>query len=162
MQDTIYEKFLEQFKDYTVQNTTVGSQFSDDTTHGPQISKAQQEKILSYMESAKSEGARVILGGNASSEKKGYFIEPTIFADTTRDMKAVREEIFGPVAVIQAFSSEEDAVEKANDTEYGLGAAVFTKDIARGHRVAGAIEAGMVWVSLVFLDAIKCKADFCP
>jgi acyl-CoA reductase-like NAD-dependent aldehyde dehydrogenase len=115
-------------------------------THGPQISKAQQEKILSYVESAKSEGARLILGGEVSN-KQGYFVDPTIFADTKNDMKASREEVFGPFVVVQSFKSEDEVIEKANDTEYGLGAAVFTKDIVRGHRVAGEIQAGMVWVS---------------
>lgn len=145
MQDSVYEKFVEQFKEYTVQNSTSGSQFDEKTTHGPQISKVQQEKILSYVESAKSEGGRLVLGGKAGAGQ-GFFVEPTIFADTKNHMKAVREEIFGPFVVIQSFASDEDAIEKANDTEYGLGAAVFSKDIVRAHKAAGAIEAGMVWV----------------
>src|SRR5689334_22835368 len=86
VQDTIYEKFVSQFKEYTVANTSVGSQFDEGVSHGPQISKAQQDKILKYVETAKSEGARLVLGGTKSSDK-GYFIEPTIFADTTHDMK---------------------------------------------------------------------------
>ncbi|CAJ2500214.1 Uu.00g030670.m01.CDS01 [Anthostomella pinea] len=146
VQDSIYDKFLEQFKEYTIQNTTSGSQFDDKVTHGPQISKAQQEKIQSYIATAKSEGGRLLLGGNSHSGK-GYFVEPTIFADMKNDMKASREEVFGPFVVIQSFSSEDDAVEKANDSEYGLGAAVFTRDIVRGHKVAAAVEAGMVWIN---------------
>jgi aldehyde dehydrogenase (NAD(P)+) len=146
VQESIYEKFLEEFKKYTQENTTIGSQFDSNVTHGPQISKSQQEKILSYVESAKSEGARLILGGEVSN-KQGYFVDPTIFADTKNDMKASREEVFGPFVVVQSFKSEDEVIEKANDTEYGLGAAVFTKDIVRGHRVAGEIQAGMVWVS---------------
>lgn len=146
VQEPIYEKFLEEFKKYTQENTTIGSQFDSNVTHGPQISKSQQEKILSYVESAKSEGARLILGGEVSN-KQGYFVDPTIFADTKNDMKASREEVFGPFVVVQSFKSEDEVIEKANDTEYGLGAAVFTKDIVRGHRVAGEIQAGMVWVS---------------
>ncbi|RYP45864.1 hypothetical protein DL769_011432 [Monosporascus sp. CRB-8-3] len=146
VQDTIYDKFLDRFKEYTMENTTSGSQFDEKTTHGPQISKVQQEKILSYVESAKSEGGRLLLGGKPGAEK-GYFVEPTIFADTKNHMKAVREEIFGPFVVIQSFSSDEDAIEKANDTEYGLGAAVFSRDIVRAHKAAAAIEAGMVWIN---------------
>lgn len=146
VQDSVYEKFLEEFKKYTKDNTTIGSQFDSNVTHGPQISKNQQEKIMSYVDSAKSEGARLVLGGEVS-HKQGYFVDPTIFADVRDDMKAVREEVFGPFVVVQSFSSEDEVVEKANDTEYGLGAAVFTKDIVRGHRVAGEIQAGMVWVS---------------
>jgi len=100
---------------------------------------------MSYVDSAKSEGARLILGGEVSNEK-GFFVDPTIFADVRNDMKASREEVFGPFVVVSSFKSEDEVVEKANDTEYGLGAAVFTKDIVRGHRVAGEIQAGMVWV----------------
>jgi aldehyde dehydrogenase (NAD(P)+) len=117
VQDTVYDKFLELFKKQTKENTTIGSQFDSNTNHGPQISKAAQEKILGYIESGKSEGAEI-----------------------------VREEVFGPFVVIQSFKTEEEVVAKANDTEFGLGAAVFTRDIMRGHRVAGEIEAGMVWV----------------
>jgi aldehyde dehydrogenase (NAD+) len=145
VQESVYEKFLEEFKKYTQENTTIGSQFDSNVTHGPQISKTQQEKIMSYVDSAKSEGARLILGGEVSNEK-GFFVDPTIFADVRNDMKASREEVFGPFVVVSSFKSEDEVVEKANDTEYGLGAAVFTKDIVRGHRVAGEIQAGMVWV----------------
>jgi aldehyde dehydrogenase (NAD+) len=162
VQDSIYEKFLEEFKKYTQENTTIGSQFDSNVTHGPQISKSQQEKILSYVESAKSEGARLILGGEVSN-KQGYFVDPTIFADTKNDMKASREEVFGPFVVVQSFKSEDEVIEKANDTEYGLGAAVFTKDIVRGHRVAGEIQAGMVWVSkpwsVQYLSRANTRAD---
>ncbi|CAI6336088.1 unnamed protein product [Periconia digitata] len=146
VQDTIYDKYLSLLKDYTLNNTTIGSQFDESVNHGAQISKAQQDKILGYVQSGKDEGARLVTGGNAK-EGKGYFVEPTIFADTTQDMKIVREEVFGPFAVIQSFKSEEDAIEKANDSDYGLGAAVFTKDIVKGHSVAHSIEAGMVWIN---------------
>ena len=150
VQESVYEKFLEEFKKYTQENTTIGSQFDSNVTHGPQISKAQQEKIMSYVDSAKSEGARLILGGEVPKNEKGFFVDPTIFADVRSDMKASREEVFGPFVVVSSFRTEDEVVEKANDTEYGLGAAVFTKDIVRGHRVAGEIQAGMVWVSFVF------------
>ena len=149
VQDTIYDKFLEAFKKQTKESTNIGSQFDASTNHGPQVSRAAQEKILSYIDTAKSEGAELIHGGTQSGiPEKGYFVEPTVFANCNNDMKTVREEIFGPFVVIQSFKTEEEAVEKANDTEFGLGAAVFTNDIMRGHRVAGNIEAGMVWVSL--------------
>lgn len=148
VQDTIYEKFLEQFKKQTKESTKIGSQFDSDANHGPQISKDAQERIMSYIDVAKSEGAELIHGGTQSGvPDKGYFIEPTVFANVNNDMKVVREEVFGPLVVIQPFKTEEEAVTKANDSEYGLGAAVFTKDIMRGHRVAGAIEAGMVWIN---------------
>lgn len=148
VQDTVYEKFLEEFKKHTKENTNIGSQFDANVNHGPQISKAAQDRITSYIAQAKSEGAKLIHGGTQSClPNKGYFVEPTIFANVTNDMKAVREEIFGPFVVIQSFTTEDEVIAKANDTDYGLGAAVFTKDIMRGHRVAGAIEAGMVWIN---------------
>lgn len=164
VQDTIYDTFLEAFKKQTKENTNVGSQFDSATNHGPQVSKAAQEKILSYIESGKSEGADLIHGGTQSGiPEKGYFIEPTVFANVNNDMKIVKEEIFGPFVVIQSFSTEDEAVTKANDSEFGLGAAVFTKDIMRGHRVAGAIEAGMVWVRknmhLVLVSSLTFLAD---
>ncbi|KAI4627595.1 uncharacterized protein J4E87_004159 [Alternaria ethzedia] len=148
VQDTIYDKFLEAFKKQTKEGTKIGSQFDADTNHGPQVSKAAQEKILAYLDTAKSDGAELVLGGKQSGiPEKGYFVEPTVFANCSNDMRIVREEIFGPFVVIQSFKTEDEAVEKANDTEFGLGAAVFTRDIMRGHRVAGAIEAGMVWIN---------------
>ncbi|KAI4664772.1 uncharacterized protein J4E79_003070 [Alternaria viburni] len=148
VQDTIYDKFLEAFKKQTKESTKIGSQFDADTNHGPQVSKAAQEKILAYLDTAKSDGAELIFGGKQSGiPEKGYFVEPTVFANCSNDMRIVREEIFGPFVVIQSFKTEDEAVEKANDTEFGLGAAVFTRDIMRGHRVAGAIEAGMVWIN---------------
>jgi len=145
VQSAIYDEFIERFIQYTKETSVIGSQFDGATTHGPQVSKIQHEKIMQYIDSAKSEGAQLVLGGAAKSGP-GYFIEPTIFKDASNSMKVVREEIFGPFVVIQPFDTEEEAVQKANDTDYGLGAAVFTRDVVRAHRVAGAIEAGMVWV----------------
>ncbi|KAJ4990937.1 aldehyde dehydrogenase [Stagonosporopsis vannaccii] len=148
VQDTIYDTFLEQFKKQTKENTTIGSQFDSNVNHGPQVSKAAQERITSYIDLAKSEGAELVYGGTQSGlPASGFFVEPTVFANVNNDMKAVREEIFGPYVVIQSFKTEEEAIAKANDTDYGLGAAVFTRDIMRGHRVADAIEAGMVWIN---------------
>lgn len=145
--DSIYDTFVERLKQYTIENSKIGSQFDPSVTHGPQISRAQRDRILSYVDSAKSESAQLVLGGSAP-QGKGYFMEPTIFKDTNRGMKAVREEVFGPFVVIQSFSSDDDAIAKANDTEYGLGAAAFTENVTRSHKIASAIQAGMVWVSL--------------
>ena len=145
VQDSIYETFVQMFKKYTVENSKVGSQFDPSVNHGPQISGAQRDRIMGYVNSAKQEGAQLVLGGSPC-DGKGYFVEPTIFKGTNQGMKVVREEAFGPLVVIESFNSVQDAVEKANDTEYGLGAAVFTENITRGHKVAAAIEAGMVWV----------------
>ncbi|KAK8173859.1 aldehyde dehydrogenase [Phyllosticta citrichinensis] len=149
VQEGVYDKFLEAFKAHVVETSKVGDPFKDDTFQGPQVTKAQYERVLAYMESGKSEGATLVTGGvplkNANG--KGFFVEPTVFADVKDNMKVWREEVFGPFVVVSSFKTEEEAVERANDTTYGLGSAVFTQDIAKAHRVARDIEAGMVWIN---------------
>jgi aldehyde dehydrogenase (NAD+) len=140
--ENVYEQFVEQFKE-RVKSCKVGDPYASDTFQGPQVSRAQHERVLSFIESGKAEGATVALGGEATTlNGKGFFIEPTIFTDATDSMKIYREEIFGPCAVISRFNSEDEAVRRANDTTYGLGAAIFTKDITRAHLLANKIEAG--------------------
>jgi aldehyde dehydrogenase (NAD+) len=146
IQDTIYEKFIEAFKEQVKAATKIGDSFDHETTHGPQITKAQFDKILNYIELGKSEGAVLAMGGQKHGSK-GYYIEPTVFRDVTSSMKIAREEVFGPCVVMASFKTEEEVIEKANDTEYGLGAAVFTQNLTKAHRTAAAIEAGTVWVS---------------
>lgn len=105
---------------------------------GPIVSEAHMNKILSYIQIGKEEGAKLIVGGNRIKEEgmdKGYFVEPTIFVDTTPDMRIVQEEIFGPVLVVQKFKDEAEALRLANDTKYGLAGAVFTNDISKAYRV---------------------------
>lgn len=145
VQDTVYEEFLNRLVQYTKESTIMGSPFDPQVTHGPQISQVQQKKILDYVDIAKSEGAELVLGGYAPSGS-GFFVYPTIFTSVRNSMRVAQEEIFGPFVVIQKFCTEKEVIEKANDTEYGLGAAVFTTNITAGHRMAAAIEAGMVWV----------------
>lgn len=106
---------------------------------------------MSYIDSGKSQGATVHTGGARYGEE-GYWIEPTIFVDTKPGMKIVQEEIFGPVGVVIKFEDEEDVLRQANDTMYGLAAAVFTKDVSKALSIAHKIRAGTVWVSvLMFL-----------
>ncbi|KAF2109188.1 aldehyde dehydrogenase-like protein [Lophiotrema nucula] len=149
VQDGIYDKFVEGFKEYVSTASVVGDPFKDDTFQGPQVTKQQYERVLSYIESGKSEGAKLVAGGEAYKNVggKGFFISPTIFTGVKDDMKIYREEVFGPFVVISSFKTEEEAIERANDTSYGLGAAVFTQDITKGHRLARLIEAGMVWIN---------------
>ncbi|QGA14830.1 hypothetical protein EYB26_002486 [Talaromyces marneffei] len=148
VQDTIYDSFLEQFVGVIEQETHVGDPFAEETSHGPQVSKAQYDRILSYIERGKKEGATVLLGGTRSSyQQKGFFIMPTVFTEVADNMTIYREEIFGPVVVICKFSSEDEVIQRANDTLYGLGGAVFTESITRAHRVAHQIQAGSVWVN---------------
>lgn len=147
--DSIYDKFVAKFKEVVASTSKVGDPFSEDTFQGPQVTKAQYDRVLSYIESGKSEGATLSAGGvpHKNVGGKGFFIEPTIFTDVQEHMKIYREEVFGPFVVICSFKTEEEAITMANDTTYGLGAAVFTQNIERGHRVASEIEAGMVWIN---------------
>ncbi|KAK7429321.1 hypothetical protein QQZ08_004133 [Neonectria magnoliae] len=144
--EAVYEDFLKRFVEITKENAKVGDPFHEDTWQGPQISQPQYDKILSYIDEGKSSGARLLHGG-AKHGSKGLFIEPTVFADTTEDMKIVQEEIFGPVVAIAKFSTEAEVIAKANDTAYGLAAALFTEKISKAHKVARKLQAGMVWIN---------------
>jgi betaine-aldehyde dehydrogenase len=121
-----------------------------ETTMGAIISKAQWEKIMGYIEAGKKEGATLITGGKQPDDPQlaaGFFIEPTIFADVTADMRIAREEIFGPVLCVLRWRDEEEMFEQVNRVEYGLTAAIYTRDLARAHRAAGRVEAGFVWIN---------------
>ncbi|KAJ9137548.1 Aldehyde dehydrogenase (NAD+) [Pleurostoma richardsiae] len=147
VQEGIYDKFIEAFVE-VLKSQKIGDPFASETFQGPQVSRAQYEKILSYVRSAKEEGAKLVAGGKPyDSGGKGYFIEPTVFKDVTSDMKIYREEIFGPVVAISRFGTEEQALQMANETEYGLAASVFTENIRLAHRMASRLEAGMVWIN---------------
>ena len=107
-------------------------------------------QVLSYVELAKKEGATIACGGEQATDgalKNGIFMKPTLITDATNDMRVAREEIFGPVAVVIKFKTEEEVIKMANDSDYGLGGAVWTQDINRAFRVANAIETGRVWVN---------------
>lgn len=151
--ESVHDRFVEAFKAVVQRVSVVGDPFDPATFQGPQVTRAQYERVLSYIESGREEGATVALGGeplggpNIANGSKGFFVAPTVFTDVKTDMKIYREEIFGPCVAIVSFRTEEEALAMANDTTYGLGAAVFTKDIVRGHRVARDIEAGMVWIN---------------
>ncbi|KAK2761344.1 mitochondrial aldehyde dehydrogenase [Arachnomyces sp. PD_36] len=150
VQDTIYDKFVSLFKETVASTSKVGDPFASDTFQGPQVTKAQYDRVLSYIESGKSEGATLATGGEPYKnvgDGKGFFIAPTVFTNVTDKMKIYREEVFGPFVVIASFKTQEEALEKANDTTYGLGSAVFTKDIQKAHSFARDIEAGMVWIN---------------
>lgn len=142
-----YEPFLQALTDMA-RKLKVGPGYAPDTDLGPVISEEQLKKIESYVDRGQREGAKLIHGGQRPAHlQKGYFIEPTIFADVTSSMTIAREEIFGPVVAVLPFDDEEDVIRQANDTIYGLAAAVWTKDIKRGLRLAKNIQAGTVWVN---------------
>ncbi|KAF4122883.1 aldehyde dehydrogenase (NAD+) [Geosmithia morbida] len=147
--EDVYDEFLEK---YTARMAAVkvGDNFDKDTDQGPMNSKMQFDKILGFIESGKKEGATVHLGGKAAkaAEQGGYHIEPTIFTNTKPDMEIVKEEIFGPVVVVNKFKTEEEVLAQANDTSYGLASAVFTKDYERSVRMSNALQAGTTWVNM--------------
>lgn len=144
----VYASFVEAFQQRVASTSVLGNPFDEATYQGPQVTKQQQERVKSFIDSAVSEGATLMAGGQKDLPgDKGYFVRPTVLTNVTDSMTVFREEVFGPVVVISSFDTEEEAVARANSTAYGLGAAVFTKDLEKAHRVAGDIEAGMVWVN---------------
>jgi len=145
VQDGIYDKFIEKFQAH-VANLKVGDPFHEESFQGPQISQIQYDRIMNYIDVGKKEGAKVLMGGERHGTE-GYFIQPTVFTDVKPDMKIVSEEIFGPVVVIAKFTSDEDIIHLANDTAYGLAAAVFSRDITRALETANKLRAGTVWVN---------------
>jgi betaine-aldehyde dehydrogenase len=131
-------------------NIRLGDPLDPEVTMGPLVNAAQQRKVLSYIEAGKAGGASLRLGGGVprvQGMEGGHWIEPTVFADVTDDMRIAREEIFGPVMSILAFDTEDEVVARANASEFGLAAGVFTQDIRRAHRVAGALQAGICWIN---------------
>jgi acyl-CoA reductase-like NAD-dependent aldehyde dehydrogenase len=115
---------------------------------GAIVDETQLRRVLSYIDAGRTEGARVATGGNqALADTGGYYVEPTIFTDASNEMKIAREEIFGPVLTVIPADDPERALQLANDTTYGLAAAVWTRDISRAHRLARALRAGNVYVN---------------
>ncbi|MEH6449034.1 MAG: betaine-aldehyde dehydrogenase [Oleispira sp.] len=150
VQQDIYPKFVEQLKQRTEKNIIAGDPMDPETNFGALISRTHQQLVLGYIEKGTQEGAFLLTGGKALQPKGvegGYFVAPTIFTDCTDDMTIVKEEIFGPVMSVLMFESEEEVIKRANDTEYGLAAGVFTNDIRRAHRVVKQMEAGICWIN---------------
>ena len=124
----------------------LGSGMEAGTQMGPLVSEEQLQRVSSYLESGKAEGATAVVGGGRFGDQ-GFFIEPTVLTNTHGQMKVVREEIFGPVVVAAPFSDLDEIAAQANDTEYGLGAGIWTKDISKAHALAKKIRAGTVWIN---------------
>ncbi len=149
VQESIYDKFVEQAVE-AFKKIKVGDPLDMNTQMGSQINEKQVEKILSYINIAKEEGAVIACGGDRYTEgscKDGCFMQPTLITNVTNDMRVAQEEIFGPVAVVIKFRTEEEVIAMANDSQYGLGGAVWTKDINRAIRVSRGIETGRMWVN---------------
>ena len=149
VEDKIYDEFVGKLVE-AFRAVKVGDPMDPATQMGSQINQRQLEKILGWIEEAKKEGARVAVGGEAAKIpgfEKGAFMQPTLLVDVKNDMKVAQNEIFGPVACVIRFSSEAEVVAMANDSEYGLGGAVWTRDINRAMRVARGVHTGRMWVN---------------
>jgi aldehyde dehydrogenase (NAD+) len=150
--EDVYDEFMEKFVAKTKQ-LKLGNPFDKETHVGAVISQDQMNVIDGYVKSAVEDGAHVLTGGKAANlegYENGYWYEPTIIAETDHSMKAVKEEIFGPVVVVMKFKDEKEAVKLANDSEYGLGSAIWTKDYGRATRVSKLIQAGIVMINCPF------------
>lgn len=147
VQDGIYDTFISKFKRYTAKTSIMGDPFKANTFQGPQVTWQQRDNILAFIESARESGASIHQPPISSMPNKGFFAPPTIFTSVKPNMDVAREEIFGPCAAVLRFHTEEEALDVANASRYGLAGAVFTRDLARAHRMARELEAGMVWVN---------------
>ncbi|MFT6089243.1 betaine-aldehyde dehydrogenase [Sulfitobacter sp.] len=141
----IKEAFLARLAE-RLDGAVIGDPMDPATSFGPMVSKRQLDITLGYVEKGKAEGARLVYGGNAI-DGKGFYMQPTVFADVTDDMTIAREEIFGPVMSVLDFTDEDDVMARANDTEFGLAAGVFTRDLSRAHRVAANFQAGTCYIN---------------
>jgi aldehyde dehydrogenase (NAD+) len=146
VQKTIAKEFIDAFtKSFAAVKD--GNPLDKETNHGPQADEVQYKNVLSYIESGKASGSLALGGSGKLESSKGFFIEPTVFLDTPETARIMKEEVFGPVVNINTFETEEEAIAKANDTEFGLYASVYTRNISRAMRVAKALESGYVAIN---------------
>ena len=157
VQKGLHDRFLDRLVERT-KKIRLGDPLDPETQMGPLISKAQHEKVLGYVDIGKKEGADLATGGGTpklQGFEGGFFVEPTVFARVTDEMRIAREEIFGPVLSLLSFDDEDEVVARANDTEFGLSAGVFTSDMARAHRVAGDLQSGTLWINNYNLSPVE-------
>jgi aldehyde dehydrogenase (NAD+) len=156
VQEPIYDRMVERLAEKT-EARKLGDPFDPATEQGPQVDKAQYDKILSYIDKGRAQGARCVTGGERFGER-GFFVKPTIFADVRDDMAIATDEIFGPVMQVLKFQDLAEVVDRANTTDYGLAAAVWTRDIGKAHAIADRVRAGTVWVNCY--DVFDAAAPF--
>jgi aldehyde dehydrogenase (NAD+) len=156
VEEKIYDDFVARSAE-RAKRRKVGDPFDPNTEQGPQVDNDQFNKVMSYVETGKREGAKLMCGGERIGER-GYFVAPTVFADVKDEMKIAEEEIFGPVMTILKFKDMDELVERANKTMYGLAAAVWTRDIGKAHYIANNVRAGTVWINC--FDVFDAAAPF--
>jgi aminomuconate-semialdehyde/2-hydroxymuconate-6-semialdehyde dehydrogenase len=158
IEENIYDRFLEAFVTKVAQ-MQLGDPLNENTKSGAVVSEAHMQKVLSYIQLAQQEGGRILCGGNrkilSGDLSNGYYIEPTVIAGLGPECRTNREEIFGPVVTIQKFHSEEEALELANASEYGLAASLWTENLTRAHRFAAGIDSGIVWINTWLLRDLR-------
>ncbi|WP_170336311.1 betaine-aldehyde dehydrogenase [Ruegeria arenilitoris] len=153
VQKGIKEAFLKRLSE-RLATAKIGDPLDEEVNFGPMVSENQMNIALGYVEKGKSEGARLVYGGERI-EGDGFYIQPTVFADVTDDMTIAREEIFGPVMSVLDFETEEEVLARANDTEFGLAAGVFTNDVTRAHRIVAGFEAGTCYINTYNLAPVE-------
>ncbi len=153
VQKGIKERFLQRLAERS-NAIVMGDPLDEATQMGPLVSKVQLDKVLAYVQGAVAQGARLVCGG-AQGPKGGWFVQPTVFADVADGMTLACEEVFGPVMAVLDFESEAEVVARANDTQFGLAAGVFTADLTRAHRVIGALQAGTCWINAYNLTPVE-------
>jgi betaine-aldehyde dehydrogenase len=149
VQSDVYDAFLDKAKQRS-EAIKLGDPMDLETQMGALINAKHLDKVMGYIDQAKASNARLICGGkrhNSATTRDGFFVEPTIFADCEDDMANVTDEIFGPVMSVLRFDDENEVVARANDTDFGLAAGVFTQDINRAHRVTNQLQAGICWIN---------------
>lgn len=156
VEEKVYDEFVEKSV-ARAGRRTVGNPFDPTVEQGPQIDRTQFDKVMSYIDAGRQEGADLLIGGKRVGDH-GLFIEPTVFANVQDEMKIAREEIFGPVMSIIKFRNLDEVIERANNTTYGLAAAVWTRDISKAHAIANNVRAGTVWVNC--FDVFDAAAPF--